>query len=283
MALAASVVSTLVGLCVLWAADDVIVSERLANADRDGVGELDPADVRPLDATIENNPFCPSCSQSGRELGSGLEAISRLPLELLGTMESTDPRFSLATIRDAGHETVGAYGVHDRVRPGVTVESVGRGRVVVRNGSRLEVIELGVAARADAAEPEPAPSPETRRPHVIEGATDAIACERQQCTVERAFVDRLLANPGLLKGQGRVVPAIQGGETQGYKLYGIRPGSLPKLLGLKNGDLITQVNGTELDSLDAVMELYGKLRNASHLSVTILRKGKAVHKEVEIR
>jgi type II secretory pathway component PulC len=79
------------------------------------------------------------------------------------------------------------------------------------------------------------------------------------------------------------VPAVRDGETKGYKFYGIRPGSLPKLLGIKNGDLLTSVNGHQLESLDQAMDLYNKLRRASHLSVTIERKGQLVQKEIDIK
>jgi type II secretion system protein C len=119
----------------------------------------------------------------------------------------------------------------------------------------------------------------------IEGAAEAIVCDESQtnCTVDKAFVEKLMANPGQLTKQARIVPAVADGETKGYKFYGIRPGSLPKLLGLKNGDLLTSVNGHELESLDQAMDLYNKLRRATHLSVTVERKGKVIQKEIDIK
>ena len=118
----------------------------------------------------------------------------------------------------------------------------------------------------------------------IPGAAEAINCPNENtCTVERAFVEKLMANPALLAKQARIVPKQKDGEVLGYKLYGIRRGSLPKLLGLKNGDMVTAVNGEDLKSMDKAMALYTKLRRASNLSVSIERKGKTVNKEIQIQ
>ena len=76
------------------------------------------------------------------------------------------------------------------------------------------------------------------------------------CTVERSFVNKVVANPALLAKQARVVPSRKNGETRGYKLYGIRRGTLPKLLGFRNGDMIAEINGHQLTSIDEAMSLY---------------------------
>lgn len=246
---------------------------------------------------VTGNIFCPTCAPEP-ELEADPSALSgplrpgeiksRLPLMLLATMESDDPAYSMATILHTDSNTLAPYSPNDMVRAGVVVTSVERGRVVFRNGAQLEYIELGVAppppvtaTATTAAIPKP-PNPNSRE---IDGALEAISCDKDftSCTVDKAFVEKLLAKPAQLTKQARIVPAVRDGETKGYKFYGIRPGSLPKLLGMKNGDLLTSVNGQQLESLDQAMDLYTKLRRASHLSVTIERKGKQVQKEIDIK
>lgn len=136
--------------------------------------------------------------------------------------------------------------------------------------ARLGVLEEDLDTGLDPEEP-----PSGRE---IEGAAEGIECreakgDRWECTIDRAFIDHVLANPALLAKQARVVPSLRDGETRGYRLYGIRPGTLPKLLSFKNGDMITAVNGTPLDSIDAAMELYTKLRKAKSFEIEIERKG----------
>jgi type II secretion system protein C len=253
---------------------------------------------RTVDAVLAGAIFCPTCAPppppeptastiSGTAPARPGEIASRLPLSLLATMESDDPAYSMATILHTDSKALGAYSPDDELRPGVFVERVERGKVVFRNGGQMEYLMMG----AQPPPPPPAattPVEEEEKPaddRTIEGAAEAISCDESQtnCTVDKAFVEKLMANPAQLAKQARIVPAVADGETKGYKFYGIRPGSLPKLLGLKNGDLLTSVNGHELESLDQAMDLYNKLRRASHLSVTIERKGKVIQKEIEIK
>jgi len=255
---------------------------------------------------LANNVFCPECvplveetdappviDAQGRPLG-GIqpgEKKSSLPLRLLVTMESSDPQYSQATIRD--EETGGAspYWPGDVVQPGVLVMSIDRGLVHLRNGPSLEYLMVG---DEPAKQPKKKPKKDEKKKaapkkkpnsRAIPGAEDAINCDESgnQCTIERAFVEKLLKNPMALAKQARVIPSIKDGENRGFKFYGIRKGSLPRLLNLKNGDLLTSVNGTDLKTVDQAMGLYTKLRNASHLSVTIDRNGKTITKEIDIK
>lgn len=255
------------------------------------------------DAVLAGNIFCPTCapvepvaptaaggapgSPAAGPLSAG-ESLSRLPLMLLATMESDDPEFSMATILHTDTNVLAPYAVNETIRAGVVLQRVERGRVVFRNGAQLEYIQLGAEPPAGAAAPvvkKETSSDKPRSSREIEGAADAISCDADfaSCTVDKAFVEKLLSNPAQLTKQARIVPAVRDGETKGYKFYGIRPGSLPKLLGMKNGDLLTSVNGHQLESLDQAMDLYNKLRRASHLSISIERKGKAIQKEIDIK
>jgi type II secretion system protein C len=254
---------------------------------------------RTVESVLAGSIFCPTCApepppETATSAGTSStgpvrpgEIASRLPLSLLATMESDDPAFSMATILHTDSKVLGAYSPNDVLRPGVIVQRVERGKVVFRNGAQMEYLALG------AQPPPPAPiatlpvetEEKPANDREIEGAVEAISCDESMtnCTVDKAFVEKLMANPAQLTKQARIVPAVADGETKGYKFYGIRPGSLPKLLGLKNGDLLTSVNGHELESLDQAMDLYNKLRRASHLSVTVERKGKLIQKEIDIK
>jgi general secretion pathway protein C len=254
------------------------------------------------------NVFCPSCQpvvpegmsgagpstpqfdEEGRPIGPVIrpgEVRSSLPLRLQATMESDDPDLSLATVYDADAGSVGLYGVDDIVRPGVVVMGIDQGVLHLRNNAALEYLEIGGAIPEPSAVPPPTTKVEPKEDapkddRAIPGAEDAINCPNENlCTVERAFVESLISNPMALAKQARIVPAKDG--EVGFKFYGIRRGSLPKLLGLKNGDKLVAVNGEDLVGIDQAMGLYGKLRRASNLQVTIERKGKTINKEIQIQ
>ncbi|MEE9386287.1 MAG: type II secretion system protein GspC [Nannocystaceae bacterium] len=240
------------------------------------------------------NVFCPLCvpivETGGQDPTAPVqpgEIKSKLPLVLLATMEAEDAKDSLATLQDTETSAIGPYGVEDELRPGVTLHAVQRGRVVLKNGRQLEYIKMGddppPKRSTSAVTPKAKDKPKPKNSRAIAGAAEAISCSGENCVIERAFVEKILSNPALLAKQARIVPAIKDGETRGFKFYGVRSGSLPKLLGIKNGDLLTSVNGNELKSIDQALGLYTKLRRASNLSVVLERKGKTLTKEIEIK
>src|SRR5690606_32512339 len=87
---------------------------------------------------------------AGKQPGEG---PCTLPLRLIATMETSNPEYSWATIRDEEDGSVGPFWPGDRIRPGVYLVSVERALVHVKNGSTLEYIELGVE------QPKPQPKP----------------------------------------------------------------------------------------------------------------------------
>jgi general secretion pathway protein C len=317
VALAGSICAQAIGVGVILAEDD-LTPAAVGDAPPPDAEEDEPAasfslaDATPSVASrnrmkdkvasdlVSRNPFCPTCrppeaieapagvvtptlpTEPGAPVAMTGATRSALPLMLLATMEADDPTYSMATIQDTEIGTLGSFSRLDAVRPGVTVELVERGRVFIRNGAALEYIGMGEEP------PPPPPVVKAAEPakvddRLLPGAEDAIKCDGDNCTIDRAFVEELLQNPAALTKQARVVPAVKDGETRGFKFYGIRPGSLPKMLGLNNGDLLTSVNGQELTSLDQAMDLYTKLRRASNLSITIERKDQTITKEFEIK
>lgn len=270
-----------------------------------------PADrTKLIQSVLAHNLFCPSCVKveaptqeaggtvinpitgEAEAISGGVqpgEVQSSLPLRLVATMESSDPKYSYATLRDEETGGAGPFWPGDNLRPTAVLVSVERSMVHLRNGGALEFIELGVEPPKGQVKPvqsaakvpdEDAPKPAG----AIEGAENAIKCESENsCTIERGWLEGVLSNPASLAKQARVMPSVKDGETRGFKFYGIRPGSLPKLLNIKNGDLITSVNGTDLKSMDGAMSLYAKLRRANNLSVTIERKGETITKEITIQ
>jgi len=245
---------------------------------------------------VGRNVFCPTCQPVDEAPASATDPAapvqsgvlkSSLPLALIATMESDDPSASMATIQDMEQGSLGSYGVLDTVRPNVTLAEIGRGRVILLNGRQREYIVMADRPAPPQPElpelPKPRKDTKTSSSRSIEGAEDAIKCEGDSCTIDRDFLNKALGNPAMLAKQARVVPSIKDGETRGFKFYGVRPGSLPRLLGVKNGDMVKSINGQPLTSVDEAMGMYAKMRGASSLSVVIERRGATVTKDITIK
>ncbi len=87
----------------------------------------------------------------------------------------------------------------------------------------------------------------------------------------------------MLATSARFVPSIKDGKPNGFKLYAIRPNSIFGKMGLQNGDTLKSINGNDMTTPDAALALYSKLRNASHLSVQVERRGETVPLDYTIR
>lgn len=129
--------------------------------------------------------------------------------------------------------------------------------------------------------PPPDPPPPPSAPPPPPGAID---CPREHhCTLDRAYLDELLASPTTLARQARVMPSMRDGQMRGFKMYGIRPGSLPNLLGFKNGDMIVGINGQPMTSIESALGVYETLRAPGPVAVEVDRKGERFTKTCDIR
>jgi len=264
-----------------------------------------PTQLGPIASQIEairesillRNIFCPTCllpilplgedePVAPPELGGGKVVRSQLPLKLVGTMEAEPPNLSYATVYEADKGVIGLFAEGEIIRDNVAVERVVAGILYIRHGSQREYVPFGEAQRPPKSAPAAKPSPEKKEPkrHHIPGATESIECSNEShCVVDKAFAESLLADPAKLVGQARFVAKKAPDGRPGYALYGVRKGSLPQLLGVKNGDIVVSVNGADLGSMDQTIKLYGKLRHATRLEVEYVRKGKPGTREIELR
>jgi general secretion pathway protein C len=230
------------------------------------------APIKPVEAT----PGAPTSNDPQK---------TTLQIELVSTMYvSGDDRWSMAVMRDMSTKekdpdifnkgmTIGATGA--------TVEKVLPKRVYLRNAGRLEYVDLdGNAPPAAAAVAAPTAVADANMGDIPD---KSVTCNGNSCVVERALIDKLLQNTAMLATSARFVPSIKDGKPNGFKLYAIRPQSIFGRIGLQNGDTIKAINGSDMTTPDAALALYTKLRNASHLSVTVDRRGETVPLDYSIR
>lgn len=101
--------------------------------------------------------------------------------------------------------------------------------------------------------------------------------------IRRALFKELMDNPDQLARQARVVPHYKDGTTQGFKLYGIRRGSIFRRLGIKNGDRITSVNNQKLGTPSQSIAVFERLKRARRLELQLHRRGKPIELVVELK
>jgi len=88
--------------------------------------------------------------------------------------------------------------------------------------------------------------------------------------VDRKQLQQQLGKPEFLS-QALIVPNPEGG----FLVRQIQPGSLYEKLGLRPGDVIRNVNGQALTSMDDVMKLYQQFGSAQRVLVEVQRQGRS--------
>jgi PDZ domain len=137
-----------------------------------------------------------------------------------------------------------------------------------------------VAAMEDATKREPSASgPE---PDPLADVAEAIVCDeaRERCTVTADFAERARQHGGRVAAQLRVSPAR--GDVRGVRIDGIDPGTIAERVGLRVGDVVTDVNGTSLGSPQDAMLLYMNVRAAQSFVVGYRRGSDARSLQVDV-
>ena len=91
--------------------------------------------------------------------------------------------------------------------------------------------------------------------------------------IDRGMLDEQLQDLSKLGSQARVVPNYRNGKYEGFKLVGVRPGSLYRSIGVRSGDVIKSVNGKAIDSPNKALELFEQLKASSNIQLEIERRG----------
>lgn len=101
--------------------------------------------------------------------------------------------------------------------------------------------------------------------------------------ISKAAVARLKSQPLRLLKLVRVVPMTREGKAAGFRVSGIRAGTIPAALGLRDGDVIDQVNALPVRDIAEGMVAYRKVAGARRLDVRLRRKGRPVYLRVDVK
>jgi general secretion pathway protein C len=201
--------------------------------------------------------------------------LSSLPLNLIGTLVHSNPEKSIASIELKGKSQVLSYMVKQDVDNLATIEKIERGRVILRNNNngRLEYIELPQSSKL---------AFESAKPTGGTGEIKQIS--EGQYELKKQDLDKYLSDLPNLLMQARAVPARRPGtgETYGFRVLEVQPDSvLAKIV--KPMDVITQVNGGPVTSIQQAMEMYNTMKNSPHVCITVERDGRNVQNCYDIK
>lgn len=194
---------------------------------------------------------------------------THLNLVLHGVLSSTDVAIARAIIAAPGGNE-NDYAVGSELPGGAELTRIYSDRIILRRDGRYETLKLpkdmaqGVADNSG-------------------GTTDATADgSRSAGQLLLRYRKALKRNPGELFRLMRVQPVSENDRMVGFRVH---PGGQPALLkelGLRNGDIVTAINGIELTSPSNGIRALEKLRAADSVNLTVQRGGRRIHLALNI-
>jgi general secretion pathway protein C len=209
-------------------------------------------------------PVEPTVVSSKTDLSSEPVRTS-MRAKLLGTMRAGAPEWSLASVLDTGAQRSMTVMVGDRLLTSQVLDIL-RDRVIVLNNGRREYVS------ADSGDGAPGLATTTKVTEPGWGA-GIKALDANNYDVPRSEVDRAINNLNDIAMQARLVPAFKDGASEGFKLFSIRPDSLYSKIGIQNGDVVTRINGLDMNDPAKALEVYTKLKDAPRIDVDVDRNG----------
>jgi general secretion pathway protein C len=200
---------------------------------------------------------------------------ARTNLKLLGTVSAEDG--SLAMIE--ANRSIDIYHIGDEVPGGGSIKEITRNLVTIQNrDGSMEVLSLYETG----APTSPAPAPSSPPAAASEGNEQIKPIGENQWMIDRQVAEEARNNIGELLKSARMEPNVVNGNTEGFVVKMIQPGSLLANLGIRKGDVIMEVNGVELASPEKALQIFQQLREARHISIGLQRDGAPMSFDYEI-
>ena len=215
---------------------------------------------------------------------------SSLPFDLMGTLVSPDAEASMATVNIDGSNKLAWVG-SEFLDGKAKIVAINPRHVIVQEGTNYTVVKLwgdkgkgkGKGAKGSArdrsdrgdrnkaeAKKKPVTNSKPGRADYSKGVKKTGPYDYE---LDRSMLDEQLKDLTELGSQARVVPNYRNGKYEGFKLVGVRPGSLYRAIGIRSGDVIKAVNGKSIDSPNKALDLFEQLKSSNAIDLAIERRG----------
>ncbi len=196
-------------------------------------------------------------------------ATTKLRLKLHGVFASNDPQKGSAIIADGTRQVL--YAINDEIEGnrGVKLTRVLEKRVILDNKGKLESLWLFSEEDFQAS------AAQSSRRSITSRQNGNLGSLRPGMVPQNAI--RTTARPDQIpKNIGDVVRFSvhrEGGKMVGYRIRPGRDRDLFNQVGLKANDIVTSVNGIEVNDPKQIRSVYKAMKTATEAQLTVLREG----------
>ncbi len=202
--------------------------------------------------------------------------VTSLDLKLWGTISGNE-KTARAVIEETKKREQNLYRVGDKVQ-GATVKMILREEVILTHNGKDQKLTLEDKAGLSAGL-----SGRSMAPFSARSGGNMSPASTQKISIRRSQIEDAMANVTELMGQIKIRPHFTDGQPDGLAVGSIKSRSIFRKMGLRNGDVITGIDGTPIETVDDAMKFYQNMMSASQVSVQIQRRGKERNIQYTIR
>lgn len=184
-------------------------------------------------------------------------SLTSLNLSLAGTIIN-EAGNSLAIIKDNENNSQDKYAVGAMIK-GARVAMILRNKIVLNINGKDELLVMGIEKiRAEKAAEEQSQ---------VQNANAEVVTYKVSQDLIRNSINNVAQTLKLV----RVKPYFKDGKPNGFKISRIKPGSIFKTMGFKDGDIIKGINGQQINSAGEIASLYNNLKDSKFFSIKVMR------------
>jgi general secretion pathway protein C len=187
---------------------------------------------------------------------------TELNLKLWGTVTGL-PAYAFAVIEDTKSRAQSLYRTDDTIQ-NATVKLILREKVVLNVDGRDEILEI---EELDGQKKPGLSALSSRSEGVLQPS------RAQRITLRREHIQSAMENVTDLMSQVQIRPHFENGQPDGLTLSSLKPRSIFRQMGLRNGDIITGIDGSPIQTVEDALKFYENLTSASNVAVQMKRRG----------
>jgi len=203
---------------------------------------------------------------------------SSLSLKLANTVVLQDRSKSIAFIKVSGKPAAG-YWETEKLNGMARVDKISRLTVFIKNLRNRQCEYISNIDEKLIAKKIIIMAPESGKKAIQAGMKKKIRVEGNKFYIKKSLKDDMLRDIGKVLTQARAIQIKNPDGSISFKMVEIVPGSIYSMLNLKNGDIITKIDGKPIQNLNDIMSMFGRIKDISNLSLTVKRDGAEQTKE----
>lgn len=186
---------------------------------------------------------------------------TRLKLKLSGVFASDEPEHARAIVGDPKGKQE-SYAVGDPLPGGATLSEIYPDRIILERSGRFETLRL----------PKEKTKSESRTvSHRRSTPLATSSSGGNRAAAFQKYRKEIRQNPASLMNYVRATPARKNGKFIGFRLQAGKQRGALKELGLQPGDIVTTINGVQIDTPANGLKAMQALGEGDSVAVTLLR------------